>query len=202
MRLGLLVGIAFLAGVICPVSSAQTPDGAAIFHQKCAMCHDNPSGRIPARDMLASLPPDTIIFDLTFGVMQPQGLGLSANEIAAVATFLTGKSSSPGAQPRPDANRCASPSPAIQLDGSLWNGWGHDIENTRFQPEPSIAPPMSRSCASNGRSPILGRLWELSPPSWVTTCSSEPRTAGCTRSTRRRAAPIGRLQRDRISVDR
>ena len=139
MRLGLLVGLAFLAGVICPVSSAQTPDGAAIFHQKCAMCHDNPSGRIPARDMHASLPPDTIIFDLTFGVMQPQGLGLSANEIAAVATFLTGKSSSPGAQPSPDANRCAGSSPAIQFDGSLWNGWGHDIENPRFQPEPGIA---------------------------------------------------------------
>ena len=139
MRLGLLVGIAFLAGAICPGSSAQTPDGAAIFHQKCAMCHDNPSGRIPAREMLASLPPDTIIFDLTFGVMQPQGLGLSANEIAAVATFLTGKSSSPGAQPNPDANRCAGSGPAIQLDGSLWNGWGHDIENSRFQPEPGIA---------------------------------------------------------------
>lgn len=139
MRGGLIVGIILIVGFWCPVSKAQAPDGAAIFRQKCAMCHDNPSGRVPARDMLASLPPDTIIFDLTFGVMQPQGLGLSANEIAAVASFLTGKSSSPGAQPNPDANRCGGPSPAIRLEGSLWNGWGHDIENSRFQAEPGIA---------------------------------------------------------------
>ena len=138
MRLGMLAGIAFLIGIRCPASRAQAPNGAAIFHQKCAMCHDNPSGRIPSRDMLASLPPDTVIFDLTFGVMQPQGLGLSADEIAAVATFVTGKTSSPGAQPNPEANRCADPSPAIRLDGPAWNGWGRDIENSRYQSQPDI----------------------------------------------------------------
>jgi len=139
MRLGLFVGILLAIGVTCPASRAQAPNGAAIFHQRCAMCHDNPSGRIPSHEMLASLPPDTIVFDLTFGVMQPQGLGLSANQIAAVATFLTGKSSNPGAQPNPEANRCSGLSPAIRLDGSLWNGWGHDVENSRFQPEPGIS---------------------------------------------------------------
>ncbi len=139
MRLGLLVGILLAIGLSCPASRAQAPDGAAIFHQKCAMCHDNPSGRIPPRDMLSSLPPDTIIFDLTFGVMQPQGLGLSANQIAAVATFLTGKSSSPGVQPNPQANLCAGPTPPIRLEGSLWNGWGHDVENSRYQPQPGIS---------------------------------------------------------------
>jgi polyvinyl alcohol dehydrogenase (cytochrome) len=138
MRLGLFAGILFVIGLACPASRAQAPDGAAIFHQKCAMCHDNPSGRIPSHEMLSSLPPDTVIFDLTFGVMQPQGLGLSANEIAAIAAFLTGKSSDPGAQPNPEANRCAGPGPEIGLEGSLWNGWGHDVENSRFQPQPVI----------------------------------------------------------------
>ncbi len=138
MRLGMLAGIVCVTGLWCPDSPAQAPAGAAIFHQKCAICHDNPSGRIPSRDMLASLPPDTVIFDLTFGVMQPQGLGLSADEIAAVATFVTGKTSSPGAQPNPEANRCADPSPAIRLDGPTWNGWGRDVENSRYQPEPNI----------------------------------------------------------------
>jgi polyvinyl alcohol dehydrogenase (cytochrome) len=139
MRLGLLARIVFAIGFWCPVSAAQAPDGATIFHQKCAMCHDNPSGRIPSRDTLASMQPNTVIFDLTFGVMQPQGLGLSAEEIAAVAAFVTGKTSSPGAQPNPEANRCAGPGPAIHLEGSLWNGWGHDIENSRYQPQPGIS---------------------------------------------------------------
>jgi polyvinyl alcohol dehydrogenase (cytochrome) len=139
MRVGLLALMILAVGSCYSVSSAQTPDGAAIFHQKCAMCHDNPSGRIPSHEMLSSLPPDTIIFDLTFGVMQPQGLGLSADEIAAVATFLTGKSSAPGAPPQPDVNLCAAPASPIRLEGSLWNGWGHDVENSRFQPEPGIS---------------------------------------------------------------
>jgi polyvinyl alcohol dehydrogenase (cytochrome) len=138
MRPGLLAGIVFAIAFCCPASKAQAPDGATIFHQKCAMCHDNPSGRIPSRDMIAAMQPDTVIFDLTFGVMQPQGLGLSVDEIAAVATFLTGKSSSPGAQPNLEANRCAGPSPAIRMEGSMWNGWGGDIENSRYQPQPGI----------------------------------------------------------------
>ena len=138
-RLALFAAIAAVIALSTPISSAQAPDGAAIFHQKCAMCHDNPAGRIPSRDMLASLPPDTIIFDLTFGVMQPQGLGLSANEIAAVANFLTGKSSAPGTQPNLDANRCADPGSPIRMEGSLWNGWGHDVENSRYQSDPGIS---------------------------------------------------------------
>jgi len=139
MRLALLAAILCVTASCVPAASAQAPDGAAIFHQKCAMCHDNPSGRIPPREMLASLPPDTIIFDLTFGVMQPQGLGLSANEIGAVATFLTGKSSTPGTQPALDANRCADPAAPIRMEGSMWNGWGHDVENSRYQPDPGIS---------------------------------------------------------------
>ncbi|MGC2507019.1 MAG: PQQ-binding-like beta-propeller repeat protein [Candidatus Acidiferrales bacterium] len=138
MRAGFLAAIILAVGFCCSASSAQTPDGAAIFHQKCAMCHDSPSGRIPSHEMLSSLPPDTIIFDLTFGVMQPEGLGLSADEIAAVATFLTGKSSAPGVQPKPDANLCPASASPIQIEGSLWNGWGHDVENSRFQPDPGI----------------------------------------------------------------
>jgi polyvinyl alcohol dehydrogenase (cytochrome) len=132
--------IVFVACFVCPAVIAQTPDGAAIFHQKCAVCHDNPNGRIPSRDTIAGMQPDAVIFDLTFGVMQPQGLGLSADEIAAVAAFVTGKASSPGAQPNPEANRCADAGPPVRLTGSQWNGWGHDTENSRYQADPGIKP--------------------------------------------------------------
>ena len=160
MRAGFLAVVMLVAGLCCAVAGAQTPDGAAIFRQRCAMCHDHPSGRIPSHEMLASLPPDTIIFDLTFGVMQPQGLGLSANEIAAVATFLTGKSSAPGVQPNPQANQCGGAAPPIRFEGSLWNGWGHDVENSRFQPEPGIAaadvPKLSVKWAFAYPGPVVG----------------------------------------------
>jgi polyvinyl alcohol dehydrogenase (cytochrome) len=135
--------IVFIAGVlicmICPAAFADSPDAAAIYQQKCAVCHDHPVGRIPSRDTIKTFPAQQVIFDLTFGVMQPQGLGLSVQEIAALATFLTGKSSAPGPQPKIDANMCASPGAAISLEEPLWNGWGHDVENSRFQPDPGFS---------------------------------------------------------------
>src|SRR5271170_168343 len=146
------IGLIFVA---CPALTGQTPDGAAIFRQKCAVCHDNPSGRIPSRDTIAGMQPDAVIFDLTFGVMQPQGLGLSTEEIAAVAAFLTGKAATPGAQPSPDANRCANPGPPVRLTDDSWNGWGRDVENSRYQPRPGISP---------GDVPTLKVKWTFAYP--------------------------------------
>jgi polyvinyl alcohol dehydrogenase (cytochrome) len=140
MRRTVRTGIILSCFCLCPGVLAGTPDGAALYKQKCAACHDHPEGRIPARSMTAGLSSQQVIFDLSFGVMQPQGLGLSAEEIAAVATFVTGKASTPGAQPNPDANRCANSGPPIRLDETQWNGWGHDIENSRYQPHPGIKP--------------------------------------------------------------
>ena len=48
--------------------SAAAPDGAALYRQKCAMCHDQPVERAPARSALASRSPETLITALTAGV--------------------------------------------------------------------------------------------------------------------------------------
>jgi polyvinyl alcohol dehydrogenase (cytochrome) len=129
---------AVLACAICPAALADGPNAAAIYKQKCAVCHDHPVGRIPPRATIKTLSAQQVIFDLTFGVMQPQGLGLSVQQIAALATFLTGKASAPGLQPKIDANMCATSAP-VSLGGSEWNGWGHDAENARFQPDPGFS---------------------------------------------------------------
>jgi polyvinyl alcohol dehydrogenase (cytochrome) len=36
------------------------------------------------------------------------------------------------------ANRCAAPPKPINLKGPRWNGWGFDLDNSRFQPNPGI----------------------------------------------------------------
>lgn len=140
MRCKALAGIIFFYWFLCPAVRAGGSDGAALYGQKCAVCHDHSEGRIPPRDMMAGLPVQQVIFDLTFGVMQPQGLGLSAEEIASIAAFVTGKASTPGPQPNPDANRCAGPGRPIRFDEAGWNGWGRDVENSRYQPQPGIKP--------------------------------------------------------------
>ena len=38
----------------------------------------------------------------------------------------------------PETNLCSEPSQPLALGSAQWNGWGRDIENTRYQPEPAI----------------------------------------------------------------
>jgi polyvinyl alcohol dehydrogenase (cytochrome) len=38
----------------------------------------------------------------------------------------------------PEQNICADPATPLALGSAQWNGWGRDIENTHYQPEPAI----------------------------------------------------------------
>ena len=37
-----------------------------------------------------------------------------------------------------ESNLCAEPASAVALGTAQWNGWGLDVENTRYQPEPAL----------------------------------------------------------------
>ena len=122
-------------------AAAELAAGHELYVQRCASCHDNPTGRIPARSIIEQTrTPETIIDTLTNGVMKPMASGLNATEISSIAVFLAGRH--PGNPPQPDlhANMCAAPGKPIDLSGSTWNGWGRDLENTRFQPDPGLSP--------------------------------------------------------------
>ena len=38
----------------------------------------------------------------------------------------------------PEKNLCAGPTAPVAVGAAQWNGWGRDLENTRYQPEPAI----------------------------------------------------------------
>ncbi len=44
----------------------------------------------------------------------------------------------PPAALQPEKNSCSSAPGAVALGTALWNGWGRDIDNPRYQPEPAI----------------------------------------------------------------
>jgi polyvinyl alcohol dehydrogenase (cytochrome) len=135
MRVTLLLALLLCSGI---ASAATPPDGPALYAGHCAACHDHPHDRIPSRYVLKRLLPDTVEAALTSGPMRQQAAGLSPGDINALAIFLTGKQ--PGAaEPDPAANLCTGPAGPIDLGGSGWNGWGRDLENTRYQPDPGIS---------------------------------------------------------------
>ncbi len=134
-----LIAIASLTGATAraadtPAAPAdETATGAALYAARCAACHDHAQDRIPPKVLISTTrAPEDVIDTLTLGVMRAQAAGLSAEQIRAVAVYLTGKQPAPRAAA--DANPCATPaSPALTPHD--WRSWGHDLTSSRYQPD-------------------------------------------------------------------
>ncbi|MBX3278647.1 MAG: PQQ-binding-like beta-propeller repeat protein [Acidobacteria bacterium] len=118
--------------------SATSPEGEAIYKQRCAVCHDNPQDRIPPLFLIRRRSAEDVIQTLTSGSMRQQAAGLSADQIRSLAVHLTGKTPGPPITANMEANRCTDAGAPIDLNAQQWNGWGRDLDNSRFQPKPGI----------------------------------------------------------------
>jgi polyvinyl alcohol dehydrogenase (cytochrome) len=132
IRFGL--SILCLVGVVA-VATAQE-DGAAVYLEHCASCHDSGAARTPSRETLQEMSTDAIVQALETGAMRVIGQwDIDGPQRIAVAEHLTGKPYDPSWQAnavkhcdsaiKPSAHPFAKPH---------WNGWGVDDSNTRFQP--------------------------------------------------------------------
>src|SRR5580704_4240888 len=137
-------GVLALAAILAyapqaAADAAQAPqaaDGAALYAQHCAACHDHASGRIPPKVLISiTRSAEDVIDTLTLGVMRTQATGLSSEQIRSLAVYLTGKQPAPRAAA--DANPCAEPANP-HLAGGDWRSWGRDLASSRFQPEPGF----------------------------------------------------------------
>jgi polyvinyl alcohol dehydrogenase (cytochrome) len=135
MALGLSAGTA-RAGSEAAIDTA--PHGAELFGQRCAACHDHPTGRIPPHYVLSHLSADQVRRALTTGAMRQQAQGLGPDDISQLVVFVTYKTTGSWDQPDPQANICKGPA-TLTASGTDWSGWGHDPENTRFESDPGIA---------------------------------------------------------------
>lgn len=68
--------------------ATTTTDGATLYQQRCAACHDNAVGNIPPRALLKTRSHARILDALTAGVMKPMAQGLSAEQIESLARYL------------------------------------------------------------------------------------------------------------------
>ena len=133
---GLLV--AAVALLIAAPLSAQ--DGAAVYAQRCATCHDssNAANRAPRRDVLGAFTIDRIVSALESGLMRQQGDSLSAAERRAVAAYLSTVSPAAASPNSSGPKACASDSGLRESNGLDWNGWGVDLANYRFARDPGL----------------------------------------------------------------
>ncbi len=121
-------------------ATAADERGARLYQERCAGCHDHPRDRTPSRQVIAGLAFEVVMRSMTAGSMRTYAGGLERDSIAAIADFLRDGGGGAPAERRAEAGRCADPPGPLDLAADGWNGWGRDLENTRFQPSPGLKP--------------------------------------------------------------
>jgi polyvinyl alcohol dehydrogenase (cytochrome) len=129
--------LAFAAPAGAPAKAALS-DGAVLYKERCATCHDNNgASRAPAKAVLATRSPDQIFDVLSVGAMKPMAAGLSDADLDALAVHLTGKAPAHQATGIADLSRCTHAHTATAA-GPGWNGWSPTLDNARFQATPGL----------------------------------------------------------------
>ena len=122
---------AFLLAVIVPALCAQ--DGAAIYKERCASCHDMPAARVPSFATIKAMSGEAIYTALSSGVMKSRAEGLSTPQMFALIGYIapTGGSHAAASTFTPTCKG----DPAFRNDpkSPQWNGWSPSLTNSRFQ---------------------------------------------------------------------
>jgi polyvinyl alcohol dehydrogenase (cytochrome) len=120
----------------CCVPAWAQQDGAVLYASHCAQCHDGDAqSRVPGRSALQAMSFEHVLQTLTSGSMAAMAKDRSEAERRAIAAFVTGKSAASGVAADAEG-RCTQQASSFPqaLDGPHWNGWGVDVNNSRFQP--------------------------------------------------------------------
>jgi len=108
------------------VSVAERLDGATLYKQSCAACHDTGLERAPNREALRAMTPERVLAALETAMISMTS-GRTAVERRAVAEFVTGKPfGRPLAITPSPQSMCAARAGdfANAMAGPAWNGWG------------------------------------------------------------------------------
>ena len=70
-------------------ASESIANGGRIFQSRCASCHSSGQPGIPTKTWLAKLPQNAIMNALLTGAMRPMASGLSRDEVADIAKYLS-----------------------------------------------------------------------------------------------------------------
>ena len=171
-----LVMGAMIAAWPRPPRRMGTELGFGIFQERCMSCHGNPnaSQQAPDPSALRHLTPEAIYAALTTGAMKVQGQGLTDEEKRRVAEWLGGRplGSLLAGDAKSMKNHCPNNAPLTDPSGSpAWNGWGVDIENTRFQATSSAG-------VTADQVPRLRLKWAFGYPNGVTAAGQPTIASG------------------------
>lgn len=120
--------------LLCSGLRLTAQDPAALYQRNCSSCHSGGMDRAPSLDVLKTMRAERVLAAMETGPMITMAVRLSASERRSLAEYLTQKSlSQPLDLAPPPQAMCKAALPAMTFTGPLWNGWGENTFNTRFQ---------------------------------------------------------------------
>lgn len=121
---------------VLSIQNLSAQDGAAIYKERCASCHDMPEGRTPPISAIKAMTGEAIFLALTSGAMRTQAQGLSTPQIFTLIGYIapTGAASAPSLE-RTCKGDSAISAAAFKsaMEAPRWNGWSTSLTNSRFQ---------------------------------------------------------------------
>ena len=114
-------------------STLCAQDGAAIYKERCASCHDSAAPRVPSLSTIKAMSGEAIYLALTRGVMKTQAAGLSSAQIFGLIGYIapTGGAHAAATDLAPTCR--SQPAFSASANTPQWNGWSTKITNSRFQ---------------------------------------------------------------------
>lgn len=130
--LSLFVALAFCLAspaLASPATPAGIDDPQALFDARCSHCHQGTVPRAPHLVTFQLIGSDAIYASITEGTMREHAKGLGEAQRRALANHLGG--AAPATVP---VKMCAAPMPPRTAGQPRSQGWGLNLENTRFIP--------------------------------------------------------------------
>lgn len=110
--------------------SVWAQDGAALYAQRCASCHDSPAGRTPSIAAIKQMTGEAVYAALINGAMKPQASGLSTQQLLSLIVYIapTGRTNT-----TPAFQKSCTASTDFKMTPGAWGGWSPTVTNARFQ---------------------------------------------------------------------
>jgi polyvinyl alcohol dehydrogenase (cytochrome) len=120
--------------IVAAAGLIKAQDGAALYKERCASCHDSPEGRTPSIGAIRQMTGGAVYAALTNGAMKQQASGLSTQEVISLLVYIA-PAAGPETKPAFEKS-CKQDDPfAFKLDpgAAAWSGFSPNLTNSRFQ---------------------------------------------------------------------
>jgi polyvinyl alcohol dehydrogenase (cytochrome) len=130
-----------LAALTAP-GAAAAQDGGALYKELCSSCHDTAVDRAPSREALRAMSPQRILESMEAGPMVAMTQLRTAAERRAIAEFASGRGFGTPFSIAPAQKAMCTTRQGMEAaapftmtpTAPVWNGFGQNASNTRFQP--------------------------------------------------------------------